>query len=97
MILKVNYSDLKLHVSELVWFIAQELCECNAGYIATLYIYIYIYIYMAWVFYCSTRHRLLLVAIVKSPFYLSTNTLGVKFSFHGDSSPLVIVDLGKAK
>jgi hypothetical protein len=23
--------------------------------------------------------------------------LGVKFSFHGDSSPLVIVDLGKAK
>jgi hypothetical protein len=39
MILKVNYSDLKLHVSELVWFIAQELGECNAGYIATLYIW----------------------------------------------------------
>jgi len=40
MILKVNYSDLKLHVSELAWFIAQELGECNAGYIAALYIYI---------------------------------------------------------
>jgi hypothetical protein len=46
MILKVNYSDLKLHVSELAWFIAQELGECNAGYIAALYIYIYIYIYI---------------------------------------------------
>jgi len=40
MILKVNYSDLKLHISELAWFIAQELGECNAGYIAALYIYI---------------------------------------------------------
>jgi hypothetical protein len=46
MILKVNYSDLKFHISELAWFIAQELGECNAGYIAALYIYIYIYIYI---------------------------------------------------
>jgi len=43
MMLKVNYSNLKLHVSELDWFIAQELGECNAGYIAALYVYIYIY------------------------------------------------------
>jgi hypothetical protein len=73
MILKVNYSDLKLHVSELAWFIAQELGECNAGYIAALYIYIY----GAWVFYCSTRHRLLLVVIVKSPFYVSTKKINI--------------------